>query len=277
IDEYGAKQWIHAAENDKEATFTNLVSCANYQIFVYARSTKLWMSKNSETVLVKMDFDLPIPASVLLHQKGVNSLQLYINGQSPNCAAFFYVELLADSSVVQNVSSSEKEIIFENLQQDMLYSAKVSVVSLFPTRSSESVRSLSVRLIEYPDTLPGLRVTLKTMLQNPDGKYNGFFHSSNAKKEEIIKSIFCNSLKNILGNSVTAMAISACVLQSLDRLGTSVAVNAEFDVVDFGLRNFAHLLQPSLLRGAKYSSYSRMLIIPDFGEMTSTAKRIDRI
>ncbi|KAL3312921.1 hypothetical protein Ciccas_008481 [Cichlidogyrus casuarinus] len=129
----GAKQWIHVNSKQRNATFTNLALCGTYRIFVYARSSEFLMSQVSGTIVVETDFKLPKPSSIFPHQNGSSSLQLYINGQDPNCPAFFLAQLLTDSSVVPTISSSDRKIIFANLKRETVYTARVSVISIGPT------------------------------------------------------------------------------------------------------------------------------------------------
>ncbi|KAL3311027.1 hypothetical protein Ciccas_010398, partial [Cichlidogyrus casuarinus] len=277
----GAKQWIKVDPKLRKANFTNLAPCEKYRIFVYARSSESSMSEVSETVVVEMDFRLPTPSSAFLYQNGPSSLQLFINGQNPNCAAFFQAQLLINSTVVQTISSSDRKIIFKDLKRDTSYIARVSIVSIRSTpSSSEPVLSQSVQLIDNPNTLPGLTVTLQTLIERPDGEFIGFlpdFLNSTSLEFRIVQSMFCNSLQHILENSVTAMAISSCSVQSLIRSSTSVTISVAFNVVDFGQIPFTHLLQPSLIKGDQVSTYTKTIMIPDFGDMITWASKVNRI
>ncbi|KAL3314401.1 hypothetical protein Ciccas_006984 [Cichlidogyrus casuarinus] len=276
----GAKQWIQVGPKLRRVIFTNLAPCERYQISVNAISSEFLMSEVSETVVVEMDFKLPTPSSAFLHQNGPYSLQLYINGQNPNCAALFQAQLLINSTVVQTILSSDRKIIFEDLKRGISYIARVSIVPIRSTPSSpEPVLSQSVQLINSPETLPGLTVTLHTPLLRPDTKFIGFlpyFLNSSSLEFKLVQSMFCNSLQRILENSVTAMAISSCSVQSLIRFSTSVVISVDFNVVDFGRIPFAYVLQQSLIRGAQVSVYSRTIMIPYFGDTMSSASRVDR-
>ncbi|KAL3310755.1 hypothetical protein Ciccas_010674 [Cichlidogyrus casuarinus] len=114
---------------------------------------KTIQDRMSETVVVEMDFKLPTPSSAFLHQNGPNSVQLHINGQNPNCAALFQAQLLIDSTVVQTILSSDRNIIFKDLKRGNSYIARVSIVPIRSTPSSpETVLSQSIKLIDNPET-----------------------------------------------------------------------------------------------------------------------------